>query len=99
MDVTDHTQSPDSLVLCKFGKAAKPEVMLSVAVYPNLTWQLMYHNKVLSASTSSYLKDVPSVFSAVSDVAKLLQMLDSCHTCVGNPGVNLSRSVVMNAAG
>ncbi len=96
MDVTDHTQSPDSLVLCKFGKAAEPEVILRVAVYPNLRWQLTYLNKVLSASTSSFLKDVPSVVSAASDVVKLLQMLDSC---VGNPGVNLSRSVFMNAAG
>lgn len=34
MDGTDHTQSPDSLVLCKFGKAANPDVMVSLAVPP-----------------------------------------------------------------
>ena len=99
MDVTDHTQSQDSLILYKLGRAAKPEVLFSLEVHSNLSWQLTYHNKKLSASVSGFLKEVPLVFSATSDVVKLLQMLDSCHTCVGNHDINLSRSVFMNAAG
>ncbi len=99
MDVTEQTGSPDSLVLCTFGKATKPEVMLSLTVLPNFTWQLTYHNKALNPSTSSFLADVPSVFTTVSDVVELLQMLNSCHVCVGNADIKLSRSIFMNATG
>ena len=99
MDVTEHMQSPGSLVLYKFRKAAKPEVVFILVVHPHFTWQLSFHGKLLGPSTSSCLEDVPSVFATASDVVKLLQMLNGCHTCVGNPDMHLSRSVFMNATG
>ena len=99
MDVTEHMQSPGSLVLYKFGKAAKPEVVFSLVGHPDFTWQFSYHTKRLGLSTSSCLKDEPSVFSTASDVLQLLQMLNGCHTCVKNPDMHLSHSVFMNATG
>ena len=96
MDVTEHMQSPGSLVLYKFGKAAKPEVVFILVVHPDFTWQFSYRP---GPSTSSCLKDVPSVFTTASDVVKLLQMLNGCHTCVGNPDMHFSHSVFMNATG
>lgn len=97
--MTEHMQSTGSLVLYKFEKAAKPEVVFSLVVHPDFTWQLSYHRQLLGPSTSSCLKDVPSVFTTASDVLKLLQMLNGCHTCMGNPDMHLSRSVFMNATG
>ena len=72
MDVTEHMQSPGSLVLYKFGKAAKPKVVFILVVHPHFMWQLSNHGKLLGPSTSSCLEDVPSVFSTASDVVKLL---------------------------
>ena len=51
MAVTEHMQSPGSLVLYKFGKAAKPEVVFILVVNPHFTWQLSYHGKLLGPST------------------------------------------------
>ena len=92
-------QSPSSLALCTFGKAAKPEVVFSLVVHPDFTWQFSYHGKLLGPSTSSCMKDVPSVFTTASDVLQLLQLLNTCHICVGNPDMHLSQSVFMNATG
>ena len=60
---------------------------------------MTYHDKALSPTTTSALEGVPLVFSTVSDVVDVLEMLDGCHTCVGNADMHLSRQIFMDATG
>ena len=61
----------------------------------DLTWKMTYHNKALSPAATSALEGVLLVFSTVSDVVDVLEMLDGGHTCVGNADMHLSCQIFM----
>ena len=99
MDASEQAGSPNSLVLCKFANSTKLGAMLSLTVNTDLTWKMTYHDKALSTATTSTLEGMPLVFSKLSDVVEVVEMLDGSHTCVGNADIHLSRHIFMDQTG
>ena len=77
----------------------RQEVVFSLTVYHDLSWKLWYHDKPLDPDTASVLKNTPLTLCSPCAVVSLLQLLDTCHMCAGNPDISLSRSIFMDPTG
>ena len=77
----------------------KQEVVFSLTIYHDLSWKLWYHDQPLDPDTASVLKNTPPTLCSPCVVVSLLQLLDTCHMCVGNPDISLSRCIFMDPTG
>ena len=89
-------KSERNLFLKKFTIEERKEVVFSLTIHHYLSWKLWYHDKPLGPDTASVLKNTPPTLCSPCVVVSLLQMLDTCHTCVGNPDISLSHSIFMD---
>ena len=100
LDVSEQAVSRANLSLCKFGSFNDtPEITLNLTVFQDFSWKLLYRGKVVEPGVSAVLKDVPLALNSVSAVVDLLETLDSCQICVGNPDIPTERTVFLNATG
>lgn len=73
----------DMLKLIYLGSSGRPEV--EIFVKNNLALQIVVCGVDVKESGSLVLQDLP-VKANVADVEKVLETLDTCNTCTGNPG-------------
>ena len=61
-----------------------PVINKSLSIKENFLWQLHVRGKTLDPHVS-VLASFPALLTSVSDIERLLQYIDQCRICCGNP--------------
>lgn len=81
------------------------ELTRSVTIESNFDWHLTVGDKELLPSSHPLEGRVPSRISSLSDVKMVVEFVDSCVTCIGNPDdkysvlVSARKGIFMDASG
>ena len=65
----------------------------------DFTWHLSFRDKTLDLNTSGVLKDVSCTLHSANDLVGLLELVTSCHICVGNPNMKIHHTTFMDPTG
>ena len=63
----------------------QPSVLMSVKVTAELQWSATVLDKMVTPEQFPELGEVPSTISAVTQLCRLIEILDGAKLCIGNP--------------
>ena len=78
--------SEEQLNLYKLGTSPSTTVVLfNLIVTYDFNWNLYYLGKSIGISRCSFLNDSPALLNNTSSVIRVLEKIDNCRVCTGNP--------------
>ena len=74
------------LVVCRMHSSQlQPTVLMSVKVTAELQWSATVLDKMVTSEMLPVLGEVPSTISAITELCRLVDILDGVKLCIGNP--------------
>ena len=78
------------LVVCRMHSSQlQTAVLMSVKVTAELQWSATVLDKTVTSEMLPVLGEVPSTISAVTELCRLVDILDGVKLCIGNPDDNI----------